>query len=881
MPATALSVVMHRAARALLREALSGGHWITISDEEGVDTHLYISHGGGGNGKKGQVIAGPRHLIGANIAHLPPAPHFRKTEHKEGHTPTGAQSHPSYTEHNFQKKVFGKFGPGVGKIVDNPLDEKTQAEAHAGFNAAHMESRAQAGKSGPAPTKEEKSAKLQSSHNAIEDSIDQGHIDADTAGDLHKGLNTGEKSIGDIEHHLATAKDAHDVAAAKAKDAQDAKTKADVAEAHADLMKAVDAGAMTIDQAHEYKAQVQAGAMTKWQAYNAAQDAIASHKKQQATNKAAQAKIAVANSIAEAGIKASNKAGHITNDQAMNLSFGLGIGQHDAAHVTAELDKAKAAFAASSAGNKAANKVKSDLLAAVTDGAIDQEQHDTILKGMESGQFTADTAAAGLDFLVTQHKDHQEKIAALTDAHHGGYMGGAHFDAMVKAVKAGQYHDTPSFHNVLNKVKANAKINAGDQIDYAEYGKKISKVYAAALHDALDDETLKPNDVAQAIQDKAAAYKEEKAKTAKQKALKAAAKALTAGDKPVKPKTPAGASVPVQHVAGQASAHIDPHNAAETMAFQNRVLRKTTNIEGDSTAYNITPQNAKSEIAQALGKKFSAFVTDEQATEILTKLGTLHDHVMSTPQQNLASSIVQQWAGTSADHNASAIALQLAAQAEFGLDNWTGAQGHTGEQNHIKAESLVADPTVGPTLKKCLRTIYEHTQASFKKAGITHVTLTRGVNNVVSDTVRAAYDGKKGGAAVLDVPSGHLTTNPLTSWATHPDVSTNGYFLAANATSWPASKTTTNTLLMATIPVEHVFSHTRSGMGCLDEDEMVCLGHDKPYTVIAAESPATAKIEAMKILQKGRAPKAKGNTTLEPKPGVEPSKATILPHLSV
>src|SRR5205085_11731227 len=106
-----------------VREA-GTGHWVTIEDHEGLTTHLFIGTGG-------LVEKGPRHLVGANIKHLPPSPgRYGNTHHPEGQTPTGHDAHPHYTEHQFSTRVYGTHGPGHGYLVATPLRELTEDEAH-------------------------------------------------------------------------------------------------------------------------------------------------------------------------------------------------------------------------------------------------------------------------------------------------------------------------------------------------------------------------------------------------------------------------------------------------------------------------------------------------------------------------------------------------------------------------------------------------------------------------------------------------------------------------------------------------------------------------------------------------------------------------------
>lgn len=993
-------------ARYFLREALSGGHWLTIEDEEGVATHIYVSHGGG-NGKKGQVIAGPSHLIGANIAHLPPAPHFRTTEHKEGHTPAGATSHPSYTEHNFTKKVYGKFGPGVGKEVPNPLEDKTEAEAHTAFNAAHNESRAQAGKEGPAPTKEQiafkamkakadadlaaKSTAISTTYKAADD----GKITLDQASAIHDQITSGEVAPDQVDAAIASAVQTG-IAAKKAKDIQDA---------HGALDDAYDKGVMSGADVDLLKHQMKNGVSPSF-AHNAVKAAHENHAKMQAEHqkKVDDAHAALAKGVADGYING-GAAEHMKNKMA---------GGYDPAKVHDLLASMKAskekAQAEAQEKAKQADLIKKlaavsqEVTWAVSDGALSHADGDLLIHQFTNGTLDKEGLKEKID---AAYKDKADKAAELKKqqqapvddetAHQEGdswkvqgaknnlkaakaYLAALHkvpeedqdekyHDKQVEQAAASvqeyqnslkdtqsyeakqaslknqikhlpgneQYavlhahgaveqaiHDkamtqdegealqqqllsgdmaAPVVHSKANTAK-NEHYHKGHTINSAHYSGNItsdehkellssisggkggsagdvySKILAlksahhaaaeAAIDQAVADKQIIPS-VAKTLKEKIANTKPghgAHALLAAKIKAKADAKAKTeankaAGIQPVNAKT-----VPVQYIGGQASAHIDPHQAEASMHYMNSLKKTATGAE-------ITRAEAKQEIAEAVGPKLKSFMSDAQAEALRQEMNLGWPGSHTDIHETLAAGLVHQWAVTSGNSHKSPLAIQLAAQAEFGLSNWaTTDPGHAHGDSFPQAVALANHPEHGPLLRKCLRTFYEHTQEAFKKAGITHVTLTRGVNNTQSDEIRDAFDGKSGDHAILDVPAGHLTTNPMTSWATTPEISTLPSFLENNyGGNWGPKKT--NTLLMSTVPVEQIFSHVRSGMGCLNEDEMVCLGNDKPYTVIAADSREIAKSVATSILKGGRAPQHPQNPALAPVPGAKASKATL------
>jgi hypothetical protein len=163
-----------------------------------------------------------------------------------------------------------------------------------------------------------------------------------------------------------------------------------------------------------------------------------------------------------------------------------------------------------------------------------------------------------------------------------------------------------------------------------------------------------------------------------------------------------------------------------------------------------------------------------------------------------ASARVQNWAGTSGDTDRAAVLMQMAVKDEFGT---------TGHPAPTMAESQYNDwrksyykyPT-GDFYRMFARHMYNHTQDEFKKAGITHVSLYRGMN--------FAYHGLP--SWVKMDKTGKPELQPINSWSTK------------HSTAIAFSGTGNKSVMMeANVPVELILGSARTGFGCLNEQEFV------------------------------------------------------------
>lgn len=165
--------------------------------------------------------------------------------------------------------------------------------------------------------------------------------------------------------------------------------------------------------------------------------------------------------------------------------------------------------------------------------------------------------------------------------------------------------------------------------------------------------------------------------------------------------------------------------------------------------------------------------------------------------------LVRQWAATSGDSNPSAVASQIAAQAEFGLEG--KASLWWSEDIVRSATELYARNEV--FLRTALRAMYDWTQEQFAEAGITEVALARGqgMANTGLDLVARATRSE-------------LLLQPMSSFASATRVAQEFVL------GWDGGESAA--VIKTTVPVSRILSMCRTGFGCLHEHEFVVLASD-------------------------------------------------------
>uniref|UniRef100_UPI003A8B61D0 hypothetical protein n=1 Tax=Kitasatospora sp. SC0581 TaxID=3394360 RepID=UPI003A8B61D0 len=162
------------------------------------------------------------------------------------------------------------------------------------------------------------------------------------------------------------------------------------------------------------------------------------------------------------------------------------------------------------------------------------------------------------------------------------------------------------------------------------------------------------------------------------------------------------------------------------------------------------------------------------------------------------------WAATSNDHDADALALQETARQAFNLtDTMAWDHGDAG----LDAETAAALAEDGPVLHAFLTAMWESTQAHFADLGVTHVTVHRGFTGGYDDTHVSGIDGQ---GTVTDLP-----LRPLSSFTTEEHVA------ADFATH--GGEVHTGYTISGDVPVTRILAVPGTGIGCLEESEIVIL----------------------------------------------------------
>ena len=163
------------------------------------------------------------------------------------------------------------------------------------------------------------------------------------------------------------------------------------------------------------------------------------------------------------------------------------------------------------------------------------------------------------------------------------------------------------------------------------------------------------------------------------------------------------------------------------------------------------------------------------------------------------------WAMTSGDHDYKAVAMQLAAQEEFGLK---GAVVWWHEDVLESAKGYLDEGNREP-MRMFLRKQYEFTQQEFKNKGVDSIILYRGIGFGTFDSHLMPLNWDQGVEEVM----AHL--QPISSYSSDPQVALN----FARGSSYQA-------VVAADVPVGNVIGWCRTGFGTRHESEFVVMPNE-------------------------------------------------------
>lgn len=160
-----------------------------------------------------------------------------------------------------------------------------------------------------------------------------------------------------------------------------------------------------------------------------------------------------------------------------------------------------------------------------------------------------------------------------------------------------------------------------------------------------------------------------------------------------------------------------------------------------------------------------------------------------------AQRYVSQWAASAADRKPLSVAGQIVAADVFGVSRESIGWAEDKFDTMYAQQEL--DATVagqGVALAAFHVSVYNHTQAVLKAAGITEITLVRGVD--------------------AELTSGKYKMSPLNAFSTDPGTA----MAFGNGPS----------MIMTTVPAERIYSGWMTGPGCRGEHEIIVVGSDAP-----------------------------------------------------
>lgn len=190
------------------------------------------------------------------------------------------------------------------------------------------------------------------------------------------------------------------------------------------------------------------------------------------------------------------------------------------------------------------------------------------------------------------------------------------------------------------------------------------------------------------------------------------------------------------------------------------------------------------------------------------------------------SALIHQWAETSNDHNAMALALQRATQEEFGLE---GTKGWDIDADTQKKTDQYYEK-YGDMFKAFVRAQYDETQDFFAKNGITQVPVYRGMYFAdESDVPKWLNDfAESNDGSLPDIP-----TRPMAAYS-YDESSAHEFAQGATANLYDIVDDGANdvsVVISGLVPASRVLSCAQTGVGCYHEREIVVLGGTDKWNI--------------------------------------------------
>ncbi len=176
--------------------------------------------------------------------------------------------------------------------------------------------------------------------------------------------------------------------------------------------------------------------------------------------------------------------------------------------------------------------------------------------------------------------------------------------------------------------------------------------------------------------------------------------------------------------------------------------------------------------------------------------------------RSITDTMLSTWAESASDHNVRSLEIQKAIATEFGLDStWVDKALSTAETSNGRASRISA-------LRPFVRAMYENTQDRLSTLNLEKVTAFRGFRDEAGIFKGAKIPWLKEGKDGAGI---RTLSNPGSSWSTSLGT-------AREFANGGGFKNDAAIIFKANIPRSRILSLATTGMGCLDEQELVVIG---------------------------------------------------------
>jgi hypothetical protein len=196
------------------------------------------------------------------------------------------------------------------------------------------------------------------------------------------------------------------------------------------------------------------------------------------------------------------------------------------------------------------------------------------------------------------------------------------------------------------------------------------------------------------------------------------------------------------------------------------------------------------------------------------------------PIENVAAHLIYTWANTSNDHNAVSRALQRTAAEIFDIkEHFTlESQFKTASEFDCVKQTEVLLKSYKRIFTAFLKASYANTQSFLKEKGITHLAVYRGMA-----TAFVSSDDKKDIPSLLEISPEEFHKDAIKSAKINAHEQMQLQPMSSFSTSWDTARVFCEggqdaTIIKTVVPANRIFSTCVSGVGCLDENEVVILG---------------------------------------------------------